>query len=105
LGIYKREFSMGEYDKRKYIRYPADQNELVTIHYLDESTKKTGQRVGHSKNESFNGCCVVFVGNVSFKKGQEVLCESSTLCKVRAKVAWVRNLEEEIIKAGFSFIE
>jgi hypothetical protein len=95
---------MGDYDKRKHIRYPAEPNELVTIYYLDESTRMTGQRVGLGENESFKGCCVVFVGEVSFKKGQEVLCESRTLPKVRAKVAWIKKLEDQITKVGFSMI-
>jgi hypothetical protein len=105
LKIDQREFSMGEYDNRKYIRYPAEPNELVTIHYLDESTKKTGQRMGLGENESFKGCYVVFVGDVSFKKGQEVLCESRSLPKVKAKVAWIKKLEDKITKVGFNIIE
>jgi hypothetical protein len=96
---------MGEYNNRRHIRYPAEPNELITIYYLDESTKKTGQRVGLGQNESFNGCCVVFVGEVSFKEGQEVLCESGTLPKVTAKVAWIKKLENQITKVGFSIIE
>ena len=96
---------MSDYDKRKYIRYPADTDELVTIYYLDESTKKTGQRMGLGQNESFKGCCVVFVGEVSFKKGQEVLCESRSLTKVTAKVAWIKKMDDQITKVGFSIIE
>lgn len=96
---------MSEFDKRKYIRYPADANELVTIYYLDDSTKKTGQRVGLGQNESFQGCCVVFVGELNFKVGQEVLCEIGLLPKVKAKVAWIKALEDKITKVGFSMIE
>jgi hypothetical protein len=96
---------MSDFDNRKHIRYPAEPNELVTIYYLDESTKKTGQRVGLGENESFKGCCVVFVGEISFKKGQEVLCESTTLLKVKAKVAWIKRLADQITKVGFSIIE
>ena len=96
---------MREYDKRRYIRYPAEPNELVTVYYLDEKTKKTGQRVGLGENESFKGCCVVFVGEVNFKQGQEVLCECGTLPKAKAKVAWIMKLEDQITKVGFSMIE
>jgi len=96
---------MSEFDKRKYIRYPAEANELVTIYYLDDSTKKTGQRVGLGQNESFKGCCVVFVGDLSFKIGQEVLCEIGLLPKVKAKVAWIKELENKITKVGFSMME
>jgi hypothetical protein len=96
---------MSDFDNRKHIRYPAEPNELVTVYYQDESTKKTGQRVGLGENESFKGCCVVFVGEVSFKQGQEVLCESTTLLKVKAKVAWIKKLENKITKVGFSIIE
>jgi hypothetical protein len=96
---------MSEYDKRKYIRYPVEPNELATIYYLDESTKKTGHRVGLGQNESFKGCCVVFVGEVNFKQGQEVLYECGTLSKVKAKVAWIKRMEDDITKIGFSMIE
>ena len=93
------------YEKvRQHLRYPADPNELVTIYYLDEDTKKTGQLVGVCKNESLNGCCVLFVGAVSFKQGQEVLCECGTLPKVTAKVAWLKKLEDQITKVGFSMV-
>ena len=95
---------MSEYDNRKHIRYPVEPNELVTIYYLDESTEKTGQRVGLGHNESFKGCCVVFVGEVSFKQGQKVFCESSSLLKATAQVAWVRKLEDQITKVGFTII-
>ncbi len=96
---------MSEFDKRKYIRYPADTNELVTIYYLDDNTKKTGQRVGLGQNESFKGCCVVFVGELNFKVGQEVLCEIGVLPKTKAKVAWIKQLEDKITKVGFSMME
>ncbi len=94
---------MSDKYKRKYIRYPADQNELVTVYYLDEKTKKTGQRVGLGENESFNGCCVVFVGEVFFKQGQEVICQCGKLAKEKAKVAWIKKLEDQIFKVGLSF--
>ncbi len=96
---------MSEFDKRKYIRYPAEANELVTIYYSDDSTQKTGQRVGLGQNESFKGCCVVFVGKLNFKMGQEVLCKIGLLPKVKAKVAWIKKLEDEITKVGFSMME
>jgi hypothetical protein len=96
---------MSDFDKRKYIRYPAEPNELVTVYYLDDNTQMTGQRVGLNQNESFNGCCVVFVGEVNFKVGQEVMCESSSLPKERARVAWIKKLEDQITKVGFALFE
>lgn len=95
---------MGDYDNRRYIRYPAEQNECVTLYYLDEKTKQTGQRVGLGENESFKGCCVVFVGEVNFKEGQEVLCECGTFPKVKAHVVWIRKLEDQVTKVGISFL-
>lgn len=105
MEIDTRWFSMGEYDNRRYIRYPAGPREVVSIYYLDDKTKKTGHRVGLGVNESFKGCCVVFVDEVNFKQGQEVLCEFGTLPKVKAKVAWIEKLEDQITKVGFSMIE
>jgi hypothetical protein len=96
---------MNEFDKRKYIRYPLEPNELATIYYLDEDTKKTGQRVGLGKDESFKGCCVVFVGEIGLKEGQEVLYECGTLIKVKARVTWIKKMEDQITKIGFSIIE
>lgn len=95
---------MGDYDSRKYIRYPAEPNECIAVYYLDEKTKQTGQRVGLGENESFKGCCVVFVGEVNFKEGQEVLCECGTLPKVKAKVVWIRKLEDKVTKVGIAFL-
>ena len=95
---------MSEFDKRKYIRYPAEPNELVTIYYLDESTKKTGQRVGIGQNESFNGCCVVFVGQINFIQGQEVICECRA-SQGKSQSGLGKKLEDQITKVGFSMIE
>jgi hypothetical protein len=96
---------MGDFDKRKYMRYPTEPNELVTIYYLNEKGEKTGQRVGLGENESFNGCCVVFVGDINLKEGQEVLCELGMLPKLKAKVAWVKRLDSQVTKVGFSMME
>ena len=95
---------MSEYKDRKHFRYSAEPNELVTIYYLDESTKKTVQLVGLCQDESFKGCCAVFVGEISFKQGQEVLCECGTLPKVTAKGSWIKKLEDQITQVGFSII-
>ena len=95
---------MSEYKDRKHIRYAAEPNELVTIYYLDESTEKTIHLVGLCQNKSFNGCCAVFVGEISFKQGQEVLCECGTLPKVTAMVSWIKKLEDQITQVGFSWI-
>ena len=95
---------MSDYKDRKYLRYSVDPNEIITIYYLDESTKKTTQRVGLCLNESFDGCCVVFVGEVSFKQGQEVLYECGKLPKVTAEVSWIKKLEDQITKVGFSMV-
>jgi hypothetical protein len=104
LEIDQREFSMSGYKDRKHTRYSAEPNELVTIYYLDESTKKTEQRVGLCQNESFKGCCGVFVDGVSFKQGQEVLCKCGKLPIVKAKVSWIKKLEDQITQVGFSII-
>ena len=95
---------MTDYDKRHYLRYPAELNEMVNVYYLDEQTKKTGQRLGLGENESFKGCCVVFVGDVDFRNGQEVFCECGALPRVKARVVWIKKLENNITKVGFSFI-
>lgn len=96
---------MTDREKRKYIRYPLEPNELATIYYLDETTKKTGHRVGLGQNESFKGCCVVFVGEINFKEGQDVLYECGTLSKVKARVAWIKRMEDQITKVGFSLLD
>ena len=96
---------MKESNKRKNIRYPAGMNELVTVYYMDEKAGMTGQRVGLGQDESFKGYGVVFVGSVVFTVGQEVLCECGTLPKVACRVAWIRNLDEQVTKVGFTFIE
>ncbi len=96
---------MDNINKRRFIRYPAEPNELVTISYLDESTMHTGQRVGLNQNESFNGCCAVFVGELNFRQGEEIIWESTSLPKVKAKVAWIKKLEDQIYKVGFNILD
>lgn len=94
-----------EANKRKNIRYPTGMNELVTVYYLDEKAGVTGQRVGLGQDESFKGYGVVFVGEVTFKVGQEVLCECGTLPKVASRIAWIRRLDDQVTKVGFTLIE
>ena len=96
---------MKESNKRKHIRYPAGTNELVTVYYMDDRAEMTGQRVGLGQDESFKGCCAVFVGPVTFKLGQEVLCECGTLPKVASSVAWIKRLDEQITKVGFTLTD
>ncbi|MGD0277951.1 MAG: hypothetical protein ABSC11_01460 [Smithella sp.] len=96
---------MSDYDRRNYIRFPSEPNEIVSIYYLDEDDKKTIQRMGLAQNESLKGFCAVFVGEVNFKQGQEVIYESCTRLKVKAKVAWIKKLEGQITKAGFFMID
>lgn len=95
---------MSDIDKRKYIRFPTEPNELVTIYYLDEKTRKTGQRVGLGENESFKGCCAIFVGEINLQQGQEVLCQCGTLPKTKAQIAWISKLENQVTKVGITFL-
>lgn len=92
-------------NKRRHIRYPAEPNELVTVYFMDEQAGITGQRVGLGQDDSFKGCCVVFVGDMPFRNGQEVMCECGKLPKVAAKVAWIKELDKQVAKVGFQFLE
>jgi len=96
---------MGTDNKRKHIRYPAEPNELVTIYYMDDKAGMTGLRVGLGQDDSFKGCCAVFVGTVPFKENQDVMCECGRLPKVAARVVWIRTLDPQVTKVGFKFME
>ena len=105
MEIELEEFSVDEQKKRKYIRYPFEPNELVTISFLDQRAMKTGQRIGLGENESFKGVCAVFVGEINFEEGQDVLCECGSLPVAEAKIAWIRKLDDQVSKVGILITE
>jgi hypothetical protein len=52
----------------------------------------------------------VLMGAVPFlwvnklQTGQEVLCECGKLPKVKAKACWIKKLEDQITRVGFSMV-
>lgn len=89
---------------RKALRYKPDPK---TVAYLDFKVSKnfTPQFAGLVINESFTGCALIIITDLPIKKGAKLKAKVGDLAMMKAKVAWVRILEENILKLGINFME
>lgn len=93
-----------EVKPRKSLRYKPDPK---TVAYLDFKVSKNfaPQFAGLVINESFSGCALIIITDLPIKKGAKLKIKVGELAMMKAKVAWVRILEENILKLGVNFLE
>ncbi|MDJ0838569.1 MAG: hypothetical protein QNK37_18775 [Acidobacteriota bacterium] len=105
-------------ERRRYIRFSpdADSNDLQEksdefIAHVDLDTEGDFHPtlVGYLIQKSHAGCCLVMARNdestAKLERDFECLIKAGPLHPLRAVVRWRRDLDEEILKAGFQFIE
>jgi hypothetical protein len=56
-------------------------------------------------NESYKGCSLILVSDRHLQAGEQVHVRVGKLQPLQAKVAWVKILEDKILRAGFQYIE
>jgi hypothetical protein len=89
---------------RRSVRFTPDP---LTIAVLSLNAEKVFRPVlvGLVLNESFGGCSILINHDDSLKNDQIVNIKVGQLGLMKAKVIWVKNLEESIYKVGLKFID
>jgi len=89
---------------RRSLRFRPDP---LTVALIDFKVSKNfdPQMVGLVVNESFSGCAVVLITDLPIKKGAKLKIKVGELGVLKAKLAWIKPLEENILKVGVNFTE
>lgn len=89
---------------KRSIRFEADP---MTLGYIDlEGSKEFDPHlVGIVVNESYAGCSLVLVSDIELKLKQKINIKVGALDPIRANIAWLKHLEENIYKVGIKYLE
>ncbi len=90
--------------KRSPIRFKPDP---LTVAYVDFSKTKnfTPTNTAVVINESYSGCSLVMVYDQPINKGDKIKIKVGQLPEMKASIAWVKVLEENIYKLGVQLLE
>lgn len=89
---------------RRAIRFSPDLNTIAWISITDDTAKGLPEVVALVYNESMAGCSLVFVSDVTLRVNDQVGLRVGKLNFMMARVAWVKVLEEKIVRAGFEYM-
>lgn len=89
---------------RKSIRFQPDP---MTIAWMDFSNSKDFEPtlVGLVLNEAYKGCALIVASDEPLKKEQKLKIKVGRLSPLKAQIAWIKNLEENIFKLGIKLLE
>lgn len=89
---------------RKSTRFQPDP---MTIAQLDFATGKDFRPtlIGLVINESYTGCAIILVMDEVPKKDLKLKIKVGALSPLKAQIAWIKNLEENIYKVGIRLLE
>ncbi|OYZ24521.1 MAG: hypothetical protein B7Y39_01025 [Bdellovibrio sp. 28-41-41] len=90
---------------RKFIRYQPDPQSVALIDLKANGREFKPTITAIILNESYYGCAIVFANNEIIKKGAKVKIKIGQLEIMKAEVAWVKTLEENIQKVGILLLE
>lgn len=103
-NLVKNSITTNDKVKRAPIRYKPDP---MTIAHIDFENAKEFKPscVGIVINESYSGCSVVISTDIEIKRGDKVKIKIGELSAMKANVAWVKELEENIYKLGIQLLD
>lgn len=87
-------------ERRRHIRYGPDEDGLV---YITPAATDKGRLPALLVNESFSGCSLVMAGEIPCTAGEAIRLQVGRMEVSRARVCWVRQLDEGIIKLGIEY--
>lgn len=90
---------------RKFLRYKPDPQSVALIDLKANGREFKPTITAIIMNESYSGCAVVFANNEIIKKGAKIKIKIGPLDIMKAEVAWVKVLEENIQKVGVLLLE
>lgn len=86
--------------KRKHLRFNADNNTFTAVK-LDEETIYGGLAI----TESQGGCSSIFLNKPGFSEGKKCYLKVGQLNSIYAEIRWIKELDAEVIKVGFQYLE
>lgn len=86
--------------KRKHIRFEADPNTFVAVKIGDSPVIG-----GLAITESHGGCSAVFLANDTFAESTQCFIKVGALESLKAEIRWTMNVDKDLIKVGFKFLE
>lgn len=89
---------------RRSVRFTPDPLTIAGLSLKNEKVFRPSI-IGLVLNESFGGCSVLVNHDPALKKDQVLSIKVGHLGVMKAKVVWVKNLEESVYKIGLKFIE
>ena len=105
-------------ERRRYIRFSPDSDgsnlqekgdEFLAHIDLNLEGEFKPTLVGYLVQKSHAGCCLVMVrsdeSSNKLERDLQCLVKAGPLHPLRAVVRWRRDLDEELLKAGFQFLE
>ena len=100
----KKTVNKAHYTPRKYIRFSPDP---LTVAYLalGSAAEFEPTLVAVVINEAYEGCSLLLNTDERFKKDQKIKIKVGQLPIMKAKIVWMKNLEESIHKIGVKFLD
>lgn len=86
-------------EKRKHERFEAKSNTFVGIEVEGSSIG------GLCISESQGGCSAVFVNHNVFMAGKECDVHVDEQSTLKAEIRWVTELDTDVVKVGFQYLE
>lgn len=90
---------------RNAIRFKAEDTDFALIEIAPYKKEFTPICVGLIINESYSGCALVLKTSQPLNNGQEVKVKVGKLPELVGKVAWIKPIEDSLIKIGIQYIE
>lgn len=89
---------------RKAIRFQPDPLTIATLDFKGGKEFRP-TLIGLVLNESYTGCAIVLATDEPLKKDLKLKIKVGALSPLKAQIAWIKNLEENIHKVGIRLLE
>ncbi len=98
------ELELDKTESRKYIRYQLEEEGLVKIYFTLEDGELVSIR-GLVLNSSFGGNELLVISKKPLSVDQKIEVKFSELGSFKARIAWLKELDEGIYRAGVQYVK
>jgi len=91
--------------KRRHVRFNPSTVTYAEIDFRLRASEFKSQVVGFVVNEAFGGCSVVIPTGEKIEVGSFLKIKVGRLSVLKARIAWVRKLDEHVTKLGLEYQE
>ena len=96
-------------DRRRYLRYPPDETEIVLLQFSNTVPSEEvfeGETAGLVAEESRGGLKVVVLTRGPIRdvqKGARCVVQVANLGLQSAEIRWMEDIDEDVVKLGLAF--